>query len=357
MILVQAFEVAFSKAFAADVTTLSKKLKSQIDNNKEYIEEKDVIKAMNILNYAVYRNIADIFLGCAAINLVNAYVKQDDAKLNYEFRRHLIRILKAIEKVEDKNILVIYDDSKGLRILMIQIAGFQFSFKSERLSQLTKILSQKNKIPWDGMRKQFFATTIFNFALDSKYISNMTRKNESLREYLASEISNYEHGAYKFVNGKLVKTEYIESAHDMDDKYLKNYMRVKLCEPRNEPVILIGTFKKVWPKHVTFTTIRPYIKGIQTITICNHVNIKRTDLEKYIDLNSLVVNKKYYIIGYCRQYSDSNERMGVRLAMNLKGSPLIAIDSLRNISKDTFEKCYLFGIDDYISAKQRHLSL
>lgn len=96
---------------------------------------------------------------------------------------------------------------------------------------------------------------------------------------------------------------------------------------------------------------------IRTITICNHVNIKRTDLEKYIDLNSLVVNKKYYIIGYCRQYSDSNERMGVRLAMNLKGSPLIAIDSLRSISKDTFEKCYLFGIDDYISAKQRHLSL
>ena len=52
----------------------------------------------------------------------------------------------------------------------------------------------------------------------------------------------------------------------------KNYMRVKLCEPRNEPVILIGTFKKVWPKHVTFTTIRPYIKGIQTITICTKLS-------------------------------------------------------------------------------------
>lgn len=351
------FEVAFSKAFSAEVALFHKKVKSMISNEKETIEIEDVIQAMNILNYTVYQNIADIFLGCASINLVNAYVKQDDAELNYEFRRHLIRILKAIEQTKDDNIIVIYDNTKGLRILMIQIAGFQFSFKSERLSQLTKTLSYNNNIPWDGVRKQYVAKSIFDFAISNKYISNKTCIGKDLRVHISSEMADYEHNAYKFTNGKLVKTQNIEFAHDMDNKYLKNYMRVKLCEPRHEPVILIGTFKKVWPKHVTFTTIRPYIKGVKTLTICNHINIKRTTLEKYIDLSTLVADKKYYIIGYCRQYSKENERMGVRLAENLQGPPILEIDDIRNIPKDTFEKCHLFSIEDYISTKQRHLSL
>lgn len=323
----------------------------------ENIRDIDVVIALNILNYIEYLNIADIFLGCASVNLINTYVKQNNAKLNYEFRLHLINILKGIDKVGDDSIKVVYDDSKQLKILMIQIENFQFSFKFERLSQLISKLSRGNNILWDGIRKQVCAKTIFTFALKSTNISNLTRFGKNLRELINQEEENYNNGFYRFIKGQLIKTGNIKKGVDIENRWLKNYMRVKLCEPRNEPVILIGTFKKVWKKHVTFTTIRPYIKGVQAITLCDHINIYRKTLEKYINFNELVKNKKYYIIGYCKQYSNSNKRIGVVLAEDINKIPIMRIGELKKIEKDTFEKCFTFSIEEYLKAKQKHLKL
>lgn len=101
----------------------------------EIIEEEDVVKAMVLLNVISYKKIADVFLGCAAINLVNAYVKQDNSKLNYGFKRHLIELLKGVEDInQPKTIQVDYDNRNKQQILMIVIWNFQFSYKFIRHS-------------------------------------------------------------------------------------------------------------------------------------------------------------------------------------------------------------------------------
>lgn len=76
----------------------------------------------------------------------------------------------------------------------------------------------------------------------------------------------------------------------VDDKYLKNYYRNRLVNYQNQPVVLSGKFKKVHDKHITFTTIRPYIKGIKTFTLCDHINLSRTEVESVIDIKMLEIN-------------------------------------------------------------------
>jgi len=106
------------KVFQTKVVSLQERIE------KEIIEEEDVIRAMVILNYAKYNKVPDIFLGCASLNLLNTYVKQGDSKLNYEFRRHTLNLLKGIEDLhQDKAIYVSYDDDK--KIIMFIFWDFQ----------------------------------------------------------------------------------------------------------------------------------------------------------------------------------------------------------------------------------------
>ena len=82
----------------------------------------------------------------------------------------------------------------------------------------------------------------------------------------------------------------------------KNYFRIYLKEVANRPVIVSGKFKRLHDNHLTFTTIRPYIKGIHTKTICNHLNILREECQKYLDVNGMIQNKKFYLVGYFKTY-------------------------------------------------------
>ena len=57
---------------------LTEQLRKRHDEQdpKEHVLESDVASAMILLNLISYKNVADIFLGCAAMNLINAYVNQ-----------------------------------------------------------------------------------------------------------------------------------------------------------------------------------------------------------------------------------------------------------------------------------------
>ena len=53
----------------------------------------------------------------------------------------------------------------------------------------------------------------------------------------------------------------------LDDKIKKNYFRLYLNKTKGMPMILTGKYKQHDNHMVTFTCIRPYIKGIRTRTI------------------------------------------------------------------------------------------
>ena len=172
---------------------------------------------------------------------------------------------------------------------MIVIWNFQFSYKFIRYSEQIKKLQSPKVLEWDGLRKQPYAKTIFDFALSSPFITQETLGGNNLMQKLNDEVELYKSGKYKFQNDKLFKKGNFEVARDEEDKELKNYYRVKLCECKDRPVILTGRYKKTWDKHVTFITIRPYIEGVTRLTVCDHINLLRSDVEKCVDIHLLVL--------------------------------------------------------------------
>lgn len=327
------------------------------NEEKEYIHEYEVVRALNVANFCAYKNVADIFLGCAAINLVNTFVKQDCANLNYQFRRHLRRILLAIWELKDKRIQVCIEQKGTFNILIIEICGFQFSFKGEKESEIVRKIAKGRYLKWDGIRKQQCASTIFLSAQCNDFISNLTTSGNNLLDLLDMEETNYDNGYYEFVNGKLIKKGNHELLdHSDDDAHLVNYMRINLLEHNNRPALFVGTFAKAWPKHVTFIRIRPLIGSLQTTTICDHINIYRETIEKFISVNDLVKNKKYVIVGYCRKYHNS-DRMGVSLADNLGGCPIHDFMHFKEFPTDMLDKCHRFNIEEYFAIKNRHFKL
>lgn len=323
---------------------------------EERITEENIVKAMILLNLISYKNIADIFLGCAAINLVNAYMKQGESKLGYNFKRHLIDLLKGIEDISQPNtIQVVFDNRSKLQILMIVIWDFQFSYKFVYYSDVIKKLESPKIIEWDGLRKQPYAKTIFEFALSSPFITKETLGGNNLLEKLNAEMLLYQSGYYKFQDKKLIKKGSFNVAKDEEDKELKNYFRVKLLECTNRPVILTGKYKRAWNKHITFTTIRPFIEGVHGLTVCNHVNLLRKDVEKCIAIENLVEGNRYYIIGYCYEYGEG--RIGVRLATNESFEPLFRMCDHMKIPREILHTCHKFSIEEYTSRRQKRMKL
>ena len=132
----------------------------------------------------------------------------------------------------------------------------------------------------------------------------------------------------------------------IDDKYYKNHLRGELFDSKDQLVILTGKFKKVWDDHITFTAIRPYIPGVKTYTICNHICIYRKDAERVIEINNLKKNDKYYIIGYCRTYSQDT-RMGIKLAIGLNICPLIKATDFIGIPREILRVAYKYNFEEY----------
>ena len=346
------------KGFKSDLLEFRDKISNMQESAipKEIIAEEDIVKAMILLNLISYQKIADVFLGCAAINLVNSYVKQDNPKLGYNFKRHLIELLKGVEDInQPKTIQIDYDNRNNQQILMIVIWNFQFSYKFIRYSEQIKKLQSPKVLEWDGLRKQPYAKTIFDFALSSPFITQETLGGNNLMQKLNDEVELYKSGKYKFQNDKLFKKGNFEVARDEEDKELKNYYRVKLCECKDRPVILTGRYKKTWDKHVTFITIRPYIEGVTRLTVCDHINLLRSDVEKCVDIHQLREGNRYYIIGYCSEYG--NGRMGVRLATNENFMPLFLMNEFQRIPKDIISTCHRFSIEEYTSKRQKKMKL
>lgn len=329
----------------------------QIADYKEHISDEDAIAAINILNFIKYQKVPDIFLGCAAYNLLSTYVKQSECKFGFQFRRHILNLLKGIEDIHQlKSIAISYDNSEKLGLLIISFWGFQFSFQCQKFTEQVKRLALNNHFVWDGIRKQKCATSIFNFALCSSWITNMTLGGADLRELIKEEQLEYAKGGYTFLEGRVIKTQNLRPAsHDMD-AYLKNYIRQKLCECQDRPVIISGIFERVWEKHLTFTSVKPYIAHTRVVTICDHINLYRPDVEKVLDISTLKHGKRYYIIGYCEPYKHA-DRMGVQLATDQKFVPIFGINEFKDLPSDFLSESHRFSIEEYLSEKQKWLKL
>ena len=92
------------------------------------------------------------------------------------------------------------------------------------------------------------------------------------------------------------------------------------------------------------------------ITICDHVNLFRRDVESVISIETLNPGKRYYIIGYCKPYKNAN-RMGIQLAIGEGFCPIFGIKEFDKMPVDIVSRCHRFGIEEYLSVSQDYLKL
>lgn len=317
--------------------------------NVEEIHEEDVILALNVLNFLKYEDTADFFLGCSAANMLNAYVRQRNRKIDHAFKIHLNRIIQAIYDHHASRVKIGVENGNS-RTLIFQFKGFQFSFQSRKIPSYVK--QHDKKMIWDGVRKQACSKTIFYKALENEALTNLTLGDNDFKQFLEEELVDYRKGYYKFKDNKLIKHGHLKRNDEIDDPYLKNYLRIYFRDYQNKPVILKGVFENIGGQHVTFKNIIPYIKKTKTAAICDHINLYRPTVEKHIDSEQLKKGQQYYIIGYCKRYG-REYRMGVELDEDLTHSPILEMSDFRKITIDTFEKCASFSVEEHLSDKQK----
>jgi len=118
------------------------------------------------------------------------------------------------------------------------------------------------------------------------------------------------------------------------DKVSKNYYRSELSALAEKiggsPLIYTGRYKyRENSEWVTFTTIRRFTlrndrsSAKKPPTLCDHINIHRSEISKYLDLFDVHHNRKFYLCAtICRYAYRGASRACLQLAKTGGESPL-----------------------------------
>ena len=149
--------------------------------------------------------VEDLFLYCASLNYLNAFVKRDTSmteiilteevpggyvRHGYSFKRYVNVALIRLMLDKFKNCSFVCE--KGGELVMINVCGVQFSFHNVKIYDKTKqlmneeIKKHKNQkestfLPekWRGLRLQPIAGEVYRFA---KELENLTNKKFNPKE-------------------------------------------------------------------------------------------------------------------------------------------------------------------------------
>ena len=167
--------------------------------DKEVIDERIAFETFSLINVMKLIDEGDYLRFISALNLLNSYVKQDGAKLNYHFKLFLEKFLKIVIKNRfDKVRFNALKDDKGGYII-IQFGELQFSFHSVKLNVENLNVITDESLEWDGIKKQVCALTIYEMCKsDSLLTSNLTKFDGDLEEKVAGLVEDYEIGYIDF---------------------------------------------------------------------------------------------------------------------------------------------------------------
>lgn len=166
---------------------------------KEYIEDKVAMEAYATINVMKLVDEGDYLRYISCLNLLNSYVKQDGAKLDYHFKLYLEKFLKIVVKNKFKGIKFnTLKDNKGGYII-IQFGELQFSFHSVKLNVENLDGITDESLDWDGIKKQIIALTVYEMCKSPELLtSNLTKYDGNLEEKVAGLVEDYEVGYIDF---------------------------------------------------------------------------------------------------------------------------------------------------------------
>lgn len=154
-----------------DIKIITKKINEkakELQNITEIIEEKDIDIALKNLNNLKINNIYDCLIYLSSLNLCNAYVKQTNSKIGYSFKKYIKTFIETINKLEIPNLYINKINNNGT-LYIFQIENIQFSFHDEKEVEINN--RYKKEIPWDGIKKQKCAKTIFYLIINNRIIA------------------------------------------------------------------------------------------------------------------------------------------------------------------------------------------
>lgn len=172
------------------------------DADKEYITDEEAFMAYTYIKIMKLELAGDFLLFLACINLLNTYVKQDNAKIGYSFKREIDYFIEICLRKNNKILRINEEDdgSKG-NLLMIQINNVQFSFHS--IKYRYDDMELDTTIKWDGIRKQKCALTVYKMCRENKLLrSNITYRGDNLDKTVDRYLDNYRNGNMDF-NSKI----------------------------------------------------------------------------------------------------------------------------------------------------------
>lgn len=157
---------------------LSIEINSMVAKKME-IGEKEVVSsalrddALSIVKDLMIYNKEDVILFCAALNLLNTYVKQKNSEIGYGFKHYINRLFVALRRKQISDVKVgmeVTISKKGNEIayVIVQIDDVQFSFHQIKMTKDADLLRETtdffHQLEFDGLKKQMCAVSVYKMA-------------------------------------------------------------------------------------------------------------------------------------------------------------------------------------------------
>lgn len=170
---------------------------------KEIVSGEEAFLAYAYIRQMRIADAGDVILFCAAMNLLNTYVKQDQDDIGYGFKGETDHLVGVLWNAPIADVKVDYQRDKGMSLLVVDIFGLQFSFHNigitEELKKLDAQHVTENALKWDGVRKQMCASTLFGRARENMLRrSNETFRGKDLEKKIVKMLGNYREGKMTF---------------------------------------------------------------------------------------------------------------------------------------------------------------
>lgn len=168
------------------------------NSDREDISDEEAFRAYLYIKLMKLELAGDFLLFLACVNLLNSYVKQDNAEIGYSFKREIDYFLEICLRKNNKMLKICEenDGDKG-NLLIIQLYSIQFSFHSIKYRYSETELYKD--IEWDGIRKQKCALTLYRRCIDNRILrSNITFRGDDLYSKIEQYMDSYRMGYIDF---------------------------------------------------------------------------------------------------------------------------------------------------------------
>ena len=172
--------------YTKELNELAKSLQTE----NEIITDEDIIKAVTYINNMIIEDTGDCLIFLSSLNLCNTYVKQNNSKIGYTFKKCIEYLIDILNYKNIKDLQICKSNNNGT-LFIFQVGHIQFSFHDEKKVEINeKYLSD---LTWDGIKKQKCAKTIFNSTINNKIrTTNKTFRNHNLEEKVNKTLENYQ---------------------------------------------------------------------------------------------------------------------------------------------------------------------